>query len=853
MRVGWLIAINNLWSRKVRTILLIVVVAFSTALAVSVSAAFDSINASVRSILRDNLGQSDLRVRHQTQGRINAEILTTFQDWHEVSLVVPRLTSNISVENLETGNREVIQGQGIPFDLEWKIRQPDMLLGVPPVTPDQVMLDPRAAQNLEVTIGDTIRIGSFGTETDVIITGIHKRQTLAVLQQPEMRLDISVLQKVASYPNRLTSIDIVLHKNTNPREVLAKYKNVFEPPIEIVPSDLLTAGLDRQMRGTSLLYAICAACAFLIAGFIVLTGMTTAITEQTRVLAILRCIGASRIQLMISQMLSGIIIGLFGGLVGTPIGIGVSYWIYSQYAYLVRGHFIVSTQGIAIALIGAICAGFLGAAIPAIAASRVVPLTALTVRARSVNRRSLLFVTIIAVCLLMIPILVARLPDNEQVAFWLTILIGLPSMIFGWFLLGVTFVRVLAKAIAPTLSTLLRLPHGLLQDSLLSTPFRHGFTAGALMLGLAAMISMWSSSKGILDDWLGPIQFPDAFAITMTGIPEDRADAAADLPFVDETCKIGLFKVPALEQHLFGIKGVAPDRVHFISFEPTPFFEMTKLEFVQGDPNTALDRLNEGGTILVAREFLTARGIGVGDHLILGTEDNPQDFEIVGVVSSPGLDIATSIFGVQGEFHEQAIHCVFASRKEAQRCFGNDQIQLLQFSFLPNTNDEIAKKEMATILGPVQFGSGVAIKSFLIDLSNAMTAAASSIAILAMLIASLGMSNVIAANIESRRYEYGVLRAIGATKGVLIKLILAESILIGFAACIVGTGMGLFDAWNSAHLYRIMAGVVSSPSLHPLPILAGSTFIIIIAIGASLIPLIKLIRQTPCSLISSTT
>ena len=36
---------------------------------------------------------------------------------------------------------------------------------------------------------------------------------------------------------------------------------------------------------------------------------------------------------------------------------------------------------------------------------------------------------------------------------------------------------------------------------------------------------------------------------------------------------------------------------------------MTNLEFIQGDPAYALQRLKEGGAVIVAREFLVAQGL----------------------------------------------------------------------------------------------------------------------------------------------------------------------------------------------------------------------------------------------------
>jgi hypothetical protein len=55
------------------------------------------------------------------------------------------------------------------------------------------------------------------------------------------------------------------------------------------------------------------------------------------------------------------------------------------------------------------------------------------------------------------------------------------------------------------------LPPTLLGRTVAATPFRHGFTAGAMMAGLALMISIWINGGSVLRDWLAKIEFPDAF------------------------------------------------------------------------------------------------------------------------------------------------------------------------------------------------------------------------------------------------------------------------------------------------------------------------------------------------------
>src|SRR5438874_12780204 len=63
----------------------------------------------------------------------------------------------------------------------------------------------------------------------------------------------------------------------------------------------------------------------------------------------------------------------------------------------------------------------------------------------------------------------------------------------------------------------------------------------------------------------------------------------------------------------------------------------------------------------------------------------------------------------------------------------------------------------------------------------------STVAFCAIAVASLGVTNTIMASIRSRRWQFGILRSIGVTRSGLLRLVLAEAVLLG----LVGVGLGL--------------------------------------------------------------
>src|SRR5262249_22139584 len=118
----------------------------------------------------------------------------------------------------------------------------------------------------------------------------------------------------------------------------------------------------------------------------------------------------------------------------------------------------------------------------------------------------------------------------------------------------------------------------------------------------------------------------------------------------------------------------------------------------------------------------------------------------------------------------------------------------------------------------------------------------STVALAAMAVASLGVTNTILASIRSRRWELGVLRSIGVTRGQLLRLVLAEALLLGFVGCALGASAGALMSLNARGLSRITIGYVP-PTVVPWPIVfAGVGAIMLISILASLWPAASVAR-----------
>jgi putative ABC transport system permease protein len=127
----------------------------------------------------------------------------------------------------------------------------------------------------------------------------------------------------------------------------------------------------------------------------------------------------------------------------------------------------------------------------------------------------------------------------------------------------------------------------------------------------------------------------------------------------------------------------------------------------------------------------------------------------------------------------------------------------------------------------------------------------STVAVAAMAVSSLGVTNTIMASIRSRRWQFGVLRSIGVTRGQLMRLVLAEATLLGIVGCALGLAAGALMSVNARGLSRITIGYVPPTEVPWGIVAAGVAAIMMISLVASFFPAWSVSRSEPLSLLQA--
>lgn len=858
MQPSWRLALNTLAGRPGRTALMIGAVAIAAALVVAMSCTIGSAQASMELGVTKVLGGAHARIIHPFNGRFSEDVLALARSWPEVKSATGRLGTALTLVHADhrkdaaTGEliRSTPNALGMDFELEQQYQKPEVTAGRLPRSPDEILLDPIAAAELKAQVGDRLEVQRFGDPVPLRVAGIYGRKRLSALQRPALLIDRGTLQAATGRTGQLTSILMILKDSREVSAFCARHAGEIPPALSLEPAEMIRAGLNRQIAASRFGFTIASILTFMCASFIIVTALTTSVTERQRDMAVVRCIGAARHQLFASQVIVGACMAALGAAAGIPLGIGLAAGLVWWFRDLLPAGFSIHPLGIQLALIGAAASGVLGAIYPAFMASRVSPMQAMAARAKPPRRSSLVWCAFAGLAFIGLQLALLTSPDPER-RFLSYVYAGMPAVHIGYFLLAVPLLGVAAMPLGGVLGAALRLPRGMLGRSLLGSPFRNGFTAGALMVGIAILVSTWAGMTSIMHDWIGKIRFADGFAYKYSGISKSEQEAIARLPEVSSVCPIGYVSLRVIGRQIFGVQGLAPPNVTCFGFEPDRFFAMNAVEWAAGDPAVAIPRLKDGTGILVADRFLTTQKVKIGDRITLGSGRVEKEFEIVGAVNSAGLDIATQSFGIRSQYMEVSISAVFMDFRTLERVFDFHDVIMLQTNLKGPIDDKAMIKRVADAAPGVAFTSGRWIMETVNEIAAAILTVQSTIAFAALVLACLGAGNVILANIHGRRYEFGVLRAVGGGRSMLARLILGEAAILALAAALVGTALGVHLAWVGAIHYRGLAGLPIQLRFPAAPTAIGALVLLVMTLLAALPGVRSVVRGEPRRLLAA--
>jgi putative ABC transport system permease protein len=874
------LAFSNLTVHRARSLLTIAAIALSVSLVVSVTSGYASVEAMAYRFAGRYMGSADAVItRRGVSSNLFAESLV---DQIRKDPDVKRITGRLEVDNTITDakgetHKEHLIGVRRPIDTRIENLEPKTGTWFDTPGGNVVVLDQVAAELAGVKVGDTFTLtGPHASVPLKVVAIVQKPQVLAAHIQ-SIYLPLETLQAFVNpgKPPMVNRVQVDLKPAASQNDFAARWKSqlqTIDPALTLRLGRDVRQVVDNNLQGLHLMSYLGGSVSMLAATFIIFSALSMGVTERSRVLAMMRAIGAQRGQVAGLVVTEGLALSAAGVLIGTPLGWLWLYLLELKFSHLFPTGFTIGWGGVLFAGAGSLIAALLASLLPAWWATRVRPLEAMAPSAAAPSQKTPLIAALVGLILICVDpavlfnlhgLLLGKIsvsPLSRSTVLLCHFVFGLPALMLGFFLLAPVFVVVLEKIAGPFVAVALRLRFALIRQQLSGGVWRAAGTCAALMVGLSILVAMETQGHSLLASWELPDKFPDIFIVSWgTGLNDKEIDDLAKMKGIKPGDLLPI-AVAAPEASIFGSKsglgalGMAaliPDATMFLGVDPDKGMRMMQLKFLEGNATDAARLLDQGGHVIVTDEFRQLRHLSLGDSVALTTDHGPVDFKIAGVVSSPGMDVINAKFDMGQQFDQRTAGSIFGSIGDARKYFGADVSHLFAANLDPGTDKDQVLKDIQKKLGErdMQAGDVRQIKESMESTFSELLLLVAIVPLSAMLVASLGVTNTIMASIRTRRWQLGVLRSIGLTRSQLLRLIFSEVLLVGVVASGLGLAAGAVMAIDGHQISLIFTG--NNPTIL-IPwgyVVLGVSLVIGVSLLAGAWPAISVAKAEPLHLL----
>lgn len=644
--------------------------------------------------------------------------------------------------------------------------------GRAPVEVGEIVIDRSLAGDAGVAPGDVVQVLTATGMHDATITGVatFASADAAPLQRTVLLPDGAVSAWLDTAAPTEVLVDVA--EGADRAEVLGRLSALSDAEVVDGPDYIQTMqdAATSPLQFLTVFLLAFAVVAMLIGVTIIFNTFALTVARRRRESGLLRAIGAERRQVLGGVVIEAALVGTvatLAGLVCGVAGVGALRWLVGLTGVsLLTGPSIVSTSSIAVAATVGMGATLLSAWIPARRAAATPPIEALRESAaepRVVSRAR----TASGLVLAAAAIAGGAVAVAGSNPVWL---MPAAAIVPALVLCGPAIVTAAARWSAPVARRAAGVCGSIAAGNLSASPRRSASTALALMLGTATvtLFAIFASSltsgvgtdvrEGLQADLVVTSATPDFSTIDPT-----LAGRMAALPDVDAVSALSI------------AEGIVAGRAEAVGgIDPTALPTMFDLDPIAGD----LADLRSGGVAVVGDDPAL-----LGDTLEIEFERSTIDAPIVAVVAR-----STGGFEAPAYFVDSATLDASAGRL----------LDALVFVDLADGMVADAEEDVRALVRATP-GSFLETRAEHVANSGSEIAAFGNfiygMLVLASVIALLGVANTTALAISERSGEIGLLRAVGATRRELRRIVRLEAALLSFVAASIGIAVAVGFGW----------------------------------------------------------
>ena len=792
MNLQFTLAARYLAGRKLRTALTTLAVVFGVLVIFGMNIILPTMSAALQANAMAAQGVVDLTISHETGDAFPQTELAKVRAVAGVRAAAGSLnrTINLPVDFYDQ-NRErpdlisVLTLVGIDSYAARMVRSYPLMAGRYLQDGDSAsaLITQTLADQLAVKVGDQFPLPTVDGVARLTVVGVLPPRLGPGTEQ--VLVTLAEAQALTAEPGRINTIDVTLDSTDQAGrvEIADRIQSALGQGYSTGPlqggDEMFTA-----LRVAQLGFSIFGMLALFMGAFIIFNTFRTVVVERRHDIGLLRAIGASR------ATVTGIIVaeGLLQGVIGTLVGLVLGYlsgagvlWLagplMSQFLNLKMGAPVVSPLILIVSIVLGVGVTVAAGLVPAVRASRVTPLEALSSSAADVDfdrRTGRAF--IIGAAFIVLSAL-ALFSDN-------LLILASGTMLF---LLGLVMVApALVRPVVLVFGKLIGLVYAregtgeLARGNLIHQPSRVAVTASATMLGLAVLVAaggLITSVTGSLDDMLQKSLGSD-YVFVPPSVALWASDVGADANLMQRLRALeGVGDISTLRYAGSVANG---QQISVLGIDPVAFPKVAGLHFQQGIETLAYRQLAQGRSMIANGAFLTATGTKVGDDVDLATPTGRVSYHIVAM--------ALDVLNVK-------ITTAYISQANLQTDFDKTEDVFLQLNLKPGVAGAATGTQIRTIAADYPQFQLIAGKTYVGQLKAELDAAFSGVYFILGLLALpslIAMLNTLAINVIERTREMGTMRAVGATRRQIRTMVVAEALLLASIGSLFGILCGLY-------------------------------------------------------------
>jgi len=696
----------------------------------------------------------------------------------------------------------------------------------PPSGPDEVAMDIGTARKHDFHVGDRVRVLLNGPAREFTIVGLFGfGDGVDAGAVTFAAFDLATAQEAFDAPGLLDAINITADPGVDLATLRSQLSATLGSAYEIDTARTVAQDRGRQVLDflsllTQLLLGF-AAIGLVVGAFIIFNTFTILVAQRTRELGLLRAMGATGRQVIVSVIAEAALVGVIASVAGVALGLGLAAGLLALVGLagfdVPDGPIVLESRTVIAAVSVGLGVTVASSIWPAVRAARVPPVAAIS---DVIQTRTRGFALRVVFGLLLlgggVPALIIGL-DRTKVAvdvvqeIWLVAL-GALLIFFGVVVLLAAFARPLAAILGGPLRVI-GVTGRLARGNAMRNPRRTAATASALVigLGLVGLVAIFGDSakasvrravdRGIRADYILKAQQFAGFSPQVADRLEGRPELAAVAAF-----RFGNVRINNNEETVVGV-------------DPTQLADVTQLRIRRG----SIAAMGDDG-LMLSVDAADQYGVGPGDQLQIqfprgfrvatvaatyAQEDFTGGFPVSFIVADPAYDAGFGLDEQDSLIYVKAAGDVDAAGRSIERALGDD---------FPNID----------VLTRTQYRDD---QEQAIDRFLTVTVA---LLLLSEIIAVLGIINTLALSVYERLHELGLLRAVGMSRRQIRRMIRGESVIIAVIGGLLGTGIGLL--WGWAFTTALRSQGITELSIPTVQVTAFVVLSMIAGVGAALAP-----------------